>query len=241
MYLWLSEICLTAIFTSRKALKFLESCLPHQFYPWSCHQRWRPPLAWKSGQSLCLDAHQEKLLEKLNLDGLRNWSPRNATVARELVLAYHNIFMLDSNELGCSSAVEHEIHKNNSEPFKEQFWHIPPLLLEEVSTLLGDMIEAVVIHPSQTPWCNAVVLVRNKDGTLHFCVDFCHLNVWTKKDSYPLPRSSGEYGQHGPFLFNGFQEQILAGENGTRVTAVYCIHHRKSWFLQVYADAFWLL
>ena len=35
---------------------------------------------------------------------------------------------------------------------------------------------------------NAVVLVWKKDGTLHFCVNFRCLNVWTKKDSYPLPR-----------------------------------------------------
>ena len=33
-----------------------------------------------------------------------------------------------------------------------------------------------------------VVLVRKKDGTLHFCVDFRHLDAHTKKDSYPLPR-----------------------------------------------------
>ena len=32
-----------------------------------------------------------------------------------------------------------------------------------------------------------MVLVRKKDGTLHFCVDFCRLNTRTKKDSYPLP------------------------------------------------------
>ena len=32
-----------------------------------------------------------------------------------------------------------------------------------------------------------VVLVQKKDGTLHFCVNFRHLNAWTKKDSYPLP------------------------------------------------------
>ena len=33
-----------------------------------------------------------------------------------------------------------------------------------------------------------IPLVRKKDGTLHFCVDFRHLNAQTKKDSYPLPR-----------------------------------------------------
>ena len=29
--------------------------------------------------------------------------------------------------------------------------------------------------------------MRKKDGTVHFCVDFRHLNVQMKKDSYPLP------------------------------------------------------
>ena len=32
------------------------------------------------------------------------------------------------------------------------------------------------------------MLVRKKDGSLHFCIDFQHLNARTKKDSYPLPR-----------------------------------------------------
>ena len=49
------------------------------------------------------------------------------------------------------------------------------------------MLDAGAIHPSQLPWCNAVVLVRKKDGTLHFCVNFRHLNARMRKDSYPLP------------------------------------------------------
>ena len=49
------------------------------------------------------------------------------------------------------------------------------------------MLEAGAIHPSQIPWCNAVVLVRKKDGSLCFDIDFCQLNTHTKKDSYPLP------------------------------------------------------
>ena len=130
---------------------------------------------------------RQKLLEKLNLDGLAHWSPGNAAVVRELVLAYHDVFTLESSELGCTSAIKHEICIENSEPFKEQFWRIPPPLLEEVCASLQDMLEAGAIHPSQSPWCNAVVLVRKKDGTLHFCVDFRCLNTWTKKDSYPLP------------------------------------------------------
>ena len=130
---------------------------------------------------------QEKLLEKLNLDRLTYWTPENVVAVRELVLAYHDVFTLESNELGCTSTIEHEIRIENDEPFKEWFRHIPPPLLEEVHASLWDMLEAGVIHPSQSPWCNMVVLVWKKDGTLHFCVDFRCLNACTRKDSYPLP------------------------------------------------------
>ena len=110
-------------------------------------------------EPLSVAARQKKLLEKLNLDGLAHWSPENAVAVRELVLAYHDVFALESSELGCTSAIEHEIHIKNDEPFKEQSWHIPPPLLEEVHTSLRDMLKAGVIHPSQSLWCNTIVLV----------------------------------------------------------------------------------
>ena len=88
--------------------------------------------------------------------------------------------------LGCTSVVEHKIQITDSEPFKEWFRHIPSPLLEEVCALLWDMLNVGAIHPSQLPWCNAVVLVSKKDGMLCFCVNFCRLNTHTKKDSYPL-------------------------------------------------------
>ena len=50
------------------------------------------------------------------------------------------------------------------------------------------MLESGTIRPSQSAWYNVVVLVRKKDGSLWFCIDFCHLNPCMKKDSYPLPR-----------------------------------------------------
>ena len=50
------------------------------------------------------------------------------------------------------------------------------------------MLESGAIWPSQNAWCNAIVLVRKKDGGLWFYIDFCHLNVHMKKDSYPLLR-----------------------------------------------------
>ena len=121
---------------------------------------------------------QERLLEKLNLDGLSNWTLRKSAATRELVLAFHDIFVLEENKLGCTSAIEHEIHINNSEPFKEQLRCIPPPLLDEVCTSLTDMLDAGAIYPSQSPWCNVVVLVQKKDGF-----------VWISAGSTPKPRN----------------------------------------------------
>ena len=137
-------------------------------------------------EPMSVTERQENLLEKLNLDGLSNWTPQNAAVAQDLVLVFNDIFTLEGNELGCTSAVKHEIHITDSEPFKEWFRCIPPPLLEEVYASLHDMLDTGAIHPSQSLWCNTVVLVRKKDGSLCFCMDFCRLNAHTKKDSYPL-------------------------------------------------------
>ena len=123
---------------------------------------------------------QEKLLKKLILDGLSNWTPRNMAAARELILDFHDIFMLDGKKLSCTSAIEHKIHINYGEPFKERFRCIPPLLLEEVHTPLSDMLDVRAICPSQSPWCNMVVLVWKKDGStlLH---GFLHSMHMTKR------------------------------------------------------------
>ena len=103
-------------------------------------------------EPMSVTTQQEKLLEKLDPDDLSNWTPWNAVAAKELVLAFHDIFALDGNELGCMSAIEHDIHINDSEPFKEQFRCIPPLLLEEVCALLRDMLDVGTVYSSQSPW-----------------------------------------------------------------------------------------
>ena len=73
-------------------------------------------------------------------------------------------------------------------PFKDHFRLIPPPMVEEVRNHLKEMLEVGAIRPSQSAWCNTVVLVRKKDGGLCFCIDFRCLNACTKKDSYMLPR-----------------------------------------------------
>ena len=105
-----------------------------------------------------------------------------------LLAEYHNIFSLEPGQLGCTDLVKHEIRVVDNELFKETFQRIPPPMVDEVHAHVKEMLEAGTICPSQSPWCNAVVLVHKKDQGLHFCIDFCKFNARTKKDSYPLPQ-----------------------------------------------------
>ena len=79
-------------------------------------------------------------------------------------MEHHNIFSLEQNEILCTDAAEHVIELLDTEPFKERFWWIAPLLVEEVREHIQEMLDRGTIRLSQSPWCNAVVLVWKKDG-----------------------------------------------------------------------------
>ena len=111
-----------------------------------------------------------------------------AAAAWSLLAEYHDVFSLEPGELGCTHLIKHVIRVTDDTPFKEQFRQIPQPLVDKVRMHLWEMLDSGMIHPGQSVWCNAGMLVQKKDGCLHFCIDFQHLNASTKKDLYPLPR-----------------------------------------------------
>ena len=143
-------------------------------------------------KKLTIEERQKLLIELLQkegrLDKLKEWPPELALKFERMLMEHHSIFSLDENEIGCTDATEHVIELLDKEPFKERFCRIAPPLVEEVREHLQKMLDRGTIHPSQSSWCNAVVLVRKKDGGLRFCIDFRRLNSRTKKDAYPLRR-----------------------------------------------------
>ena len=141
---------------------------------------------------LSMEERHKLLIAALEKDGgleqLKMWPPKLAAKATRLLLEYQDIFSLEPHEIGCTDTTEHDIELLDHEPFKERFRHITLPLVEEVRQHIQEMLDGGAICPSQSPWCNAVVLVRKKDGSLCFCIDFRRLNAKMKKDSYPLPR-----------------------------------------------------
>lgn len=103
----------------------------------------------------------------------------------------HRVFSQNSNDLGCTSAVKHKIELTDNQPFKQRHRRIPPAQYEEVRQHLQDMSECGVIRESHSPWSSPVVLVRKRDGSLRFFIDYRKLNSRTVKDAYSLQRIGG--------------------------------------------------
>lgn len=90
--------------------------------------------------------------------------------------------------LGCCRVAEHTIEvKPGTKPIKQRYYPVSPFKQKIIDEELESMLRDGVIEPSRSAWSSPICLVRKKDDSYRFCVDYRLLNEATIKDAYPIP------------------------------------------------------
>jgi hypothetical protein len=72
-------------------------------------------------------------------------------------------------------------------PVQMRPYRYAPVLKTEIEKQVTEMLESGIIQHSKSPFASSVILVRKKDNTYRFCVDYRHLNALTAKTKFPVP------------------------------------------------------
>ena len=114
-------------------------------------------------------------------------SPTQQQELLALLQDYSGLFATDNGSLGRTSVVKHEIH-TSGHPIRQPVRRQPRALQDTIDNEVQQMLQRGVVQPSFSPWSSPVVMVKKKDGSWRFCVDYRKLNSVTHRDAYPLPR-----------------------------------------------------
>lgn len=57
----------------------------------------------------------------------------------------------------------------------------------KIEKLVDNMLRSGIIRPSVSPYSSPIILVKKKDGSLWFCVNYRTLNQITSLDKFPIP------------------------------------------------------
>ena len=100
---------------------------------------------------------------------------------------FSDVFSQGEDDLGCTPLLEHTIEMQGP-PLLQPYRRQNPAVRRQEMVQVQQMLASDVICPSNSPWASPVVMLKKKDGSLRFCVDFRQLNAATVKDAHPLPR-----------------------------------------------------
>ena len=131
-------------------------------------------------------SRKTKLLEAVGKSELL--SAEQAKCLQDFLEDHHQAFSLEPGERGETDMVQMEVDTGDVAPRRQPARRMPFAVRQEVAKQLKTMQASGVIQPSRSPWASPVVMVRKKDGSHRFCIDYRRLNMVTKPDLYPLPR-----------------------------------------------------
>ena len=114
-------------------------------------------------------------------------SPLQQQQLNDLFREFSDVFSQGEDDLGSAPLLEHTI-ETHGPPLRQPYRRQNPAVRREEMAQVQQMLASDVICPSNSPWASPVVMVKKKDGSLCFCVDFQQLNAATIKDAHPLPR-----------------------------------------------------
>ena len=103
----------------------------------------------------------------------------------ELLHRHEEVFARDPKTPSVTNVVEHLIETGNARPVKQKSARVSPATEEEINKQIEDMLKNEICRPSTSPWSSRVIMVRKKDQSYRFVVDYRDLNDVTKKNAYP--------------------------------------------------------
>ncbi|KZV43200.1 peroxidase 64 [Dorcoceras hygrometricum] len=127
------------------------------------------------------------VLWNITVEDSKNGMQNTAPELRELIDRYGKLFE-EPRWLPPKRRREHAIIlKEGSEPVQVRPYRYAHHQKDEIEKLVSQMLQAGVIQHSGSPFSSPVILVKKKDGSWRFCVDYRALNDITIADKFPLP------------------------------------------------------
>ena len=139
-------------------------------------------------QATAVEEDKQQVLWDLVENSSADLSPGEKELFYNLLLSYADVIAYSTSGLGKTNVLKHHIPTGDAAPIRQSVRRISPHQRQDVQNMLTQMLEGGVVEPSASPWASPIVLVRKKDGSTRFCVDYRKLNDVTRKDAYPLPR-----------------------------------------------------
>jgi hypothetical protein len=104
-----------------------------------------------------------------------------------LIEEFSSLFAVPT-DLPPTRACDHSIPLiEGAAPFSSRPYRFAPALKDEIEKQISDMLKNGIIQPSSSPFSSSVLLVKKKDNSWRFCVDYRQLNAITVKGKYPVP------------------------------------------------------